>query len=54
MSETQLRKAFREACADLGAVSALLGFEEYPGVDALLRAITELQVRAAHSTGDQQ
>ncbi|MDN7413452.1 hypothetical protein QZM42_33545 [Burkholderia vietnamiensis] len=36
------RVAFKAACADLGAISALLGFEEYPGVDALLRSITEL------------
>lgn len=54
MSESQLRMAFRDACADLGAISALLGFEEYPGVDALLQEITELMVRAAHSRGDQQ
>lgn len=54
MSESQLRIAFRGACADLGAISALLGFEEYPGIDALLRAIADLQVRAAHSEGGQQ
>ncbi|MBR8312418.1 hypothetical protein KDW36_04300 [Burkholderia dolosa] len=36
------RVAFKAACADLGAISALLGFEEFPGVDALLRSITEL------------
>ncbi|HDR8985154.1 TPA: hypothetical protein QDA89_004106 [Burkholderia vietnamiensis] len=36
------RVAFKAACADLGAISALLGFEEFPGIDALLRSITEL------------
>ncbi|WP_175739969.1 hypothetical protein [Burkholderia ambifaria] len=34
--------AFKAACADLGAISALLGFEGYPGIDALLRSITDL------------
>ncbi|WP_186308125.1 hypothetical protein [Paraburkholderia sp. BCC1884] len=43
MSDT--REAFRLVCADIGAVSALLGFDEYPGVDELLRAITNLIIR---------
>ena len=46
------RIAFKAACADLGAISALLGFEAYPGVDALLRSITELL--AAHNAGAQE
>jgi len=36
------RAAFKAACADLGAISALLGFEGYPCIDALLRSITDL------------
>ena len=47
MSETGLRKAFRAACQDLGAISALLGYPEYPGIDALLRQITTLIAAAA-------
>ena len=45
------RAAFKAACADLGAISALLGFESYPGVDALLRSITDL-ITANPPTGD--
>ncbi|WP_174957997.1 hypothetical protein, partial [Burkholderia aenigmatica] len=36
------RVALKAACADLGAISALLGFEKYPGIDVLLRSITAL------------
>jgi hypothetical protein len=38
--------AFRAACADLGAVSTLLGFESYPGIDQILKAITNLIVES--------
>lgn len=34
--------ALRTACTDLGAVSALLGFESYPGINPLLKTITSL------------
>ncbi|NYH21429.1 hypothetical protein [Paraburkholderia bryophila] len=45
MSDT--REALRRVCADIGAVSALLGFDDYPGVFALLRKITDLITREA-------
>ncbi|SCU94472.1 conserved hypothetical protein [Cupriavidus necator] len=34
--------AFRPACADMGAIITLLGFDGYPGIDPVLRRITEL------------
>ncbi|HGP4438665.1 TPA: hypothetical protein ACLM4Z_004843 [Pseudomonas aeruginosa] len=36
------KAAFNAAAADLSAIIALLGFTKYPGVDPVLRAITDL------------
>ncbi|MDP5889476.1 hypothetical protein ACSESQ_16170 [Pseudomonas aeruginosa] len=36
------KSAFNAAAADLSAIIALLGFTKYPGVDPVLRAITDL------------
>jgi hypothetical protein len=36
--------AFRRVCADMGAVNALLGFDDHPGIDRILREITELKL----------
>ena len=52
MTETQ-RAAFKKVCADMGAIMTLLGFEEHPGIDAILRAITELMVKAADNQAAQ-
>ncbi|MBB4517152.1 hypothetical protein [Paraburkholderia fungorum] len=48
--------AFRRVCADMGAINALLGFDDHPGIDHVLRAITELKlaggVGAIREAGD--
>jgi len=41
------RDAFKAVCADMGAITALLGFEGFPKIDDTLRAITKLMARAA-------
>ncbi|CAB3753952.1 hypothetical protein [Paraburkholderia humisilvae] len=38
--------AFRRVCADMGAISALLGVGDYPGIDRILREITELHLKS--------
>lgn len=38
------RAAFKRACADIGAINALLGFDDHPGIDRILRAITDLHL----------
>lgn len=46
-AQAGLSEAFREACSDLGAISALLGFGDgFPGIDPILAAITNLGTRA--------
>ena len=43
MSDVKRYKAaFEAASADLSAIMSLLGFTSYPGVDPMLRAITDL------------
>lgn len=36
--------AFRRVCADMGAINALLGFDDHPGIDRVLREITVLKL----------
>ncbi|ETU71038.1 hypothetical protein Q094_07034 [Pseudomonas aeruginosa PS42] len=43
------KSAFNAAAADLGAIIALLGFTKYPGVDPVLRAITDLMLEKAEN-----
>ncbi|RQX77249.1 hypothetical protein [Pseudomonas aeruginosa] len=43
------KSAFNAAAADLSAITALLGFTKYPGVDPVLRAITDLILEKAES-----
>lgn len=42
--EPDYQAAFKRACADIGAINALLGFDDHPGIDRTLRAITELRL----------
>lgn len=42
--EPDYQAAFKRACADIGAINALLGFNDHPGIDRILRAITDLQL----------
>lgn len=42
--EADYRAAFKRACADIGAINALLGFDDHPGIDRILRAITDLHL----------
>lgn len=42
--EPDYQAAFKRACADIGAINALLGFDDHPGIDRILRAITELRL----------
>ena len=41
------KSAFNAMAADIGAIIALLGFDKYPGVDPVLRAITDLVLAKA-------
>ncbi|HCF6961749.1 TPA: hypothetical protein NIJ39_004033 [Pseudomonas aeruginosa] len=43
------KSAFNAAAANLGAIIALLGFTKYPGVDPVLRAITDLMLEKAEN-----
>ncbi|MFU2817977.1 hypothetical protein ACM7N9_29540 [Pseudomonas aeruginosa] len=43
------KSAFNAAAADLSAIIALLGFTKYPGVDPVLRAITDLILEKAEN-----
>ncbi|HHG5658792.1 TPA: hypothetical protein ACPWRN_000403 [Pseudomonas aeruginosa] len=43
------KSAFNAAAADLGAIIALLGFTKYPGVDPVLRSITDLVLEKAEN-----
>ena len=42
--------AFRAASADMGAVITLLGFDSHPGIDSVLRRITELILAGSAGT----
>ncbi|MDN6876910.1 hypothetical protein QO209_31080 [Pseudomonas citronellolis] len=43
------KAAFESASLDLSAIMSLLGFTSYPGVDQVLRAITELILNKAEA-----
>lgn len=45
------KAAFDAMAADIGAIIALLGFDRYPGVDPVLRAITDLVLAKAETDG---
>ncbi|MBD9629792.1 hypothetical protein [Pseudomonas sp. PDM19] len=45
------KSAFSAMAADIGAIIALLGFDTYPGVDPILRAITDLVLAKAETEG---
>lgn len=45
------KSAFNAMAADIGAIIALLGFSKYPGVDPVLRAITDLVLAKAETEG---
>lgn len=40
------QSAFQSMCADMSAVAALLGLDGYSGIDPVLRAITDLHLKA--------
>ena len=48
MTDTNKERAaaFTQACQDLGAIAALLGFDRFPGVDSVLARVTDLIVSA--------
>jgi hypothetical protein len=43
------KAAFESASLDLSAIMSLLGFTSYPGIDPMLRAITDLVLAKAES-----
>ncbi|WP_425318758.1 hypothetical protein [Pseudomonas nitroreducens] len=43
------KSAFNAMAVDIGAIIALLGFDKYPGVDPVLRAITDLVLAKAEA-----
>ncbi|KAF1068211.1 MAG: hypothetical protein GAK45_01439 [Pseudomonas citronellolis] len=43
------KAAFNAAAEDLGAITALLGFARYPGIDLVLRAVTDLILTKAEA-----
>lgn len=46
MGKPDYKGSFEAMAVDLGAIIALLGFDSYPGVDPVLRKITDLLIRA--------